>query len=69
MLQLGLSIYFFIRHTPSNEYYVPDSLQHAIKVKDKNQADSKKGIKVHGVNVLYTKKEGEDKTSSCQFMV
>ena len=64
-----LSIYLFIRHTPSNEYYVPGSPQHAIKVKDKNKADSKKGIKVHSVSVLYSRKESEDKNSSCQFMV
>ena len=64
-----ISIYLFVRHTPSNEYYVPGSPQHAIKVKDKNKADSKKGIKVHSVSVLYSRKESEDKNSSCQFMV
>ena len=32
---------------------MPGSPQHAIKVKDKNKADSKKGIKVHSVSVLY----------------
>ena len=51
MLQV-LSIYHFIRHTPSNEY-----LQHAIKVKDKIKADNKKGIKVQGVSVLYSRNE------------
>ena len=61
-------IYLFIPHTPSNEYYMLGSLQHAIKVKDKNKADRKKGIKVHGVSVLYSRKESEDKNSSCQFM-
>ena len=69
LYSIYLSIYLFIRHTPSNEYYVPGSPQHAIKVKDKNKADSKKGIKVHSVSVLYSRKESEDKNSSCQFMV
>ena len=64
-----LSIYLFIRHTPSNEYYVPGSPQHAIKVKDKNKADSKKGIKVHSVSVLYSRKESEDKNGSSLFVV
>ena len=59
----------FIQHIPSNEYYEPGSLQHAIKLKDKNKADSKKGKKVHGVSVLYSRIESEDKNSSCQFMV
>ena len=40
-----------------------------MKVKKKNKADSQKGIKVHGVSVLYSRKESEDKNSSCQFMV
>ena len=35
----------------------------------KNKADSKKGIKVHSVSVLYSRKESEAKNSSCQFMV
>ena len=48
---------------------MPGSPQHAIKVKDKNKADSKKGIKVHSVSVLYSRKESEDKNSSCQFVV
>ena len=51
------SIYLFIRHTPSNEYYVPGSQQYAIKVKDKNKADSKKGMEVHSVSVLYIRKK------------
>ena len=41
---------------------MPGSPQHAIKVKDKNKADSKKGIKVH-ISVLYSRKESEDKTA------
>ena len=64
-----MTIYLFIRHTLSNEYYVPGSLQHTIKVQDKNNADNEKGIKVHGVSVLFSRKESEDKNSSCQFMV
>ena len=43
--------------------------KNAIKVKDKNKTDSKKGIKVHGFSVLYSRKESEDKNSSCQFIV
>ena len=35
-------IYPFIRYTPSDEYYVPGSPQHAIKDEEKNKADSKK---------------------------
>ena len=32
-LSIYLSIYLFIRHTPSYEYYVPGSPQHALKVR------------------------------------
>ena len=49
---LILSIYLFIRHTPSYEYYVPGSPQHAIKVGVKNKADRENRIKVCSVSVL-----------------
>ena len=45
------------------------SPQHEIKDKDKNKADSKRGIKVHSFSVLYRRNESEDKNSSGQFIV
>ena len=61
----SLSIYLFIWHTPSIEYYIPGSPQHAIKVRVKNKANRENGIKVHSVSVLNSrnKKKSEDKNS------
>ena len=51
-MELFLAIYLFIQHTPSFEYYVPGSSQHAIKVRVKNKADRENRIKVRSVSVL-----------------
>ena len=66
-----LSIYLFIRHTPSYEYYVPGSPQHAIKVRVKNKADRENRIKVHSVSVLNSrnKEKVRIKTVVYTFMV
>ena len=60
-----LSIYLFIRQTPSTEYYVQGSSQHRIKVKNlRSKVDSENGIKVHSTSVLYSRNtKGEDKNS------
>ena len=49
-----LSLYLFIRHTSSNEYYVPGSRD--MHVKELKTADRRNELKVHSVSVLYRKK-------------
>ena len=70
-LTFKVFIYLFIRHTPSYEYYVPGSPQHAIKVRIKNKADRENRIKVHSVSVLNSrnKEKVRIKTVVYTFMV
>ena len=68
---ISIYLYLFIRHTPSYEYYVPGSPQHAIKVRVKNKADRENRIKVHSVSVLNSrnKEKVRIKTVLYTFMV